>query len=150
MTLSKSILIEESIDRLIWNFIMHLFMDILKPFSPLVGLSKIDSTTIANRMCSISTVKKVGGMLIAVILVTSTLSFLGTGGNYNAYAQDNGGNNGNNGNNNNLNVQVSEPSPVLTAQWWQWIMSIPVDENPTTDTTGEDSGTKGTLVILSF
>ena len=26
----------------------------------------------------------------------------------------------------------------LTAQWWQWVLSIPTDNNPTLDTTGED------------
>jgi hypothetical protein len=83
-------------------------------------------------------VRKVTGVLIALVLVVSGLSFAGTGGNnhYNAYAQDNDSNSNNN--NNNLDVQVTAPSPDLTAEWWQWILSIPADENPATDTTGED------------
>jgi hypothetical protein len=108
-------------------------MGIVKPLSLSRELSVVDSTPIAavNRVCSISKVRKVKGTLLTLILVASALSFLGTGSSgYNAYAQDN--------RNNNLDVQVSEPSPGITAQWWQWIMSIPVDENPTTDTTGED------------
>jgi hypothetical protein len=81
--------------------------------------------------------RKAMGMLVAVVVVASALSFAGIGGyHYNAYAQDSGNNNNNN--NNNLDVQISKPSPELTAQWWQWIMSIPADDNPTTDTTGED------------
>jgi hypothetical protein len=74
---------------------------------------------------------KVMGVLVAVVLVISALSFAAMGGYYyNAYAQDN--------RNNNLDVQITEPTPELTAQWWQWILSIPAAENPLTDTTGED------------
>jgi hypothetical protein len=80
--------------------------------------------------------RKVTGVLVAVILVVSALSFKGIGSYYNAYAQDN--RNGINNNNNNLGVQITEPTPELTAQWWQWLLSFPVDENPATDTTGED------------
>jgi hypothetical protein len=78
--------------------------------------------------------RKVTGVLVAVVLVVSALSFAGIGGYYTAYAQDNRNNN----NNNNLEVQITEPTPDLTEQWWQWILSIPADENPATDTTGED------------
>jgi hypothetical protein len=79
--------------------------------------------------------RKVTGVLVAVILVVSALSFTGIGSYYNtAYAQENRNNN----NNNNLDVRITEPTPELTAQWWQWLLSFPVDENPATDTTGED------------
>jgi hypothetical protein len=78
-----------------------------------------------------STARKVKGVLVAVVVVASALSFAGIGGYYyTAYAQDSG--------NNNLDVQITKPTPELTAQWWQWILSIPADENPATDTTGED------------
>jgi heme/copper-type cytochrome/quinol oxidase subunit 2 len=80
-----------------------------------------------------STPRKVTGVLVAVVLVVSALSFVGMGSYNNAYAQDN-----NKNNSNKLDVQVTKPSSDLTAQWWQWILSIPADENPTTDTTGED------------
>jgi hypothetical protein len=80
--------------------------------------------------------RKVTGVLVAVILVVSALSFTGIGSYYNAYAQDN--RNGINNNNNNLDVQITEPTPELTARWWQWASSFPRDENPTSDTTGED------------
>ena len=92
--------------------------------------------------------RKVTGVVVAVVVVVaSALSFVGIGGYYyNAYAQDN-----NNNNSNNLDVQVSKPSPELTAEWWQWIMSIPADENPTTDTTGEDcsQGDFGDIFFLA-
>src|ERR1700739_4045817 len=26
----------------------------------------------------------------------------------------------------------------ITARWWQWVLSIPADNNPTLDTTGQD------------
>ena len=80
-------------------------------------------------------VRKVTGVLVSAVVVMSALSFTGIGDYYNAYAQDN---RNNNNNNNNLDVQITEPTPELTVQWWQWIMSFPVDENPGTDTTGED------------
>src|SRR5687768_8585750 len=81
--------------------------------------------------------REVMGVLVAIVLVVSALSFAGIGGYDNsAYAQDNSNNNNNN--NNNLDVQITEPTPELTVQWWQWILSYPVDENPGTDTTGED------------
>jgi hypothetical protein len=88
--------------------------------------------------------RKVIGVLVAVVVVVSALSFAGiVGYYYNAYAQDN--------RNNNLDVQVSKPTPELTAEWWQWIMSIPADENPTTDTTGEDcsQGDFGDIFFLA-
>jgi hypothetical protein len=79
--------------------------------------------------------RKVTGALVAVVLIVSALSFAGIGGGYyTAYAQANRNNN----NNNNLDVQITEPTPELTAEWWQWILSFPIDENPGTDTTGED------------
>jgi hypothetical protein len=90
--------------------------------------------------------RKAMGMLVAVVVVASALSFAGIGGYYyNAYAQDSGNNN------NNLDVQISKPSPELTVQWWQWIMSFPVDENPGTDTTGEDcsKGDFGDIFFLA-
>jgi hypothetical protein len=80
-----------------------------------------------------STARNVMGVLVAVVLVASALSsFAGMNGYYSAYAQDSSNNS------NNLDVQVTKPTPELTAQWWQWILSIPADENPLTDTTGED------------
>ena len=84
-----------------------------------------------------STPRKVMGVLVAVVLVVSALSFVGMGSYNNAYAQQvNSNNNGNN--NNDLDVEVNTPSPALTAEWWQWALSFPVDENPILDTTGED------------
>jgi hypothetical protein len=96
--------------------------------------------------------RKVTGVLVAVVvlLVVSALSFTGIGSYYNtAYAQDN--RNNNNNNNNDLDVQITEPTPDLTAQWWQWILSIPADENPATDTTGEDcsQGDFGDIFFLA-
>lgn len=86
-----------------------------------------------------SAARKVTGILVAAVLVVSALSFVGVGGYYNAYAQQvNGTNNNGNNNNNDLDVQVTTPSPDLTAEWWQWALSFPVDENPILDTTGED------------
>jgi hypothetical protein len=50
--------------------------------------------------------------------------------------------NGNEGNDDtggsNVDVQITKPSSDLTTEWWQWIMSIPEEENPVTDKTGED------------
>jgi hypothetical protein len=82
--------------------------------------------------------RKVIGLLVAAVLATSALSFVGTGGYYNAYAQQVNSNNNGNNNNNDLDVEVKTPSPELTAEWWQWALSFPVDENPILDTTGED------------
>jgi hypothetical protein len=41
--------------------------------------------------------------------------------------------------------------PPLTAQWWQWVLSIPTDNNPTLDTTGEDCmvGQQGPIWFLT-
>jgi hypothetical protein len=33
-------------------------------------------------------------------------------------------------------VSVREPSKQLTSQWWQWVLSIPTEDNPLLDTTG--------------
>ena len=74
-------------------------------------------------------------MLVSAVVVMSALSFTGIGDYYNAYAQDN---RNNNNNNNNLDVQITEPTPELTVQWWQWIMSFPVVDNPGPDSAGED------------
>lgn len=41
--------------------------------------------------------------------------------------------------------------PALTAQWWQWALSIPTGQNPMLDPTGEDCmiGQKGELWLLA-
>jgi hypothetical protein len=71
------------------------------------------------------------------VLMASALLFAGVAGyynnGYNAYAQDSSNNNSKL-----LDVQVTKPTPELTAQWWQWASSFPRDENPLADTTGED------------
>jgi hypothetical protein len=43
------------------------------------------------------------------------------------------------------------PLPALTAQWWQWAVSIPVDQNPQSDPTGQDCmvGQRGDLWFLA-
>jgi hypothetical protein len=43
------------------------------------------------------------------------------------------------------------PLPALTAQWWQWAVSIPVDRNPQSDPTGQDCmiGQRGNLWFLA-
>jgi hypothetical protein len=84
-----------------------------------------------------STSRKITALLLALVLVASTISIVTGGGYNNAYAQNNNNNNGNNNKNNNLGVQLTKPSPDLTAEWWQWSLSFPVDENPILDTTGE-------------
>ena len=40
--------------------------------------------------------------------------------------------------------------PALTAQWWQWALSIPADQNPQTDPTGENCmiGQRGDVWFL--
>jgi hypothetical protein len=91
--------------------------------------------------------RKVTAVLVAIVLFTSALSFVGiAGGYYNAYAQDTGNNN-----DNNLDVQVTKPAPELTIQWWQWVASIPEEENPVTDKTGEDcsQGDFGDIFFLA-
>jgi hypothetical protein len=30
------------------------------------------------------------------------------------------------------------PVPAITAQWWQWALSLPTDQNPQLDMTGEN------------
>lgn len=34
-------------------------------------------------------------------------------------------------------ISVEEPRRQLTSQWWQWVLSIPPEDNPLLDTTGE-------------
>lgn len=43
------------------------------------------------------------------------------------------------------------PLPALTAQWWQWAVSIPVDQNPQSDPTGDDCmiGQRGDIWFLA-
>jgi hypothetical protein len=43
------------------------------------------------------------------------------------------------------------PLPVLTADWWQWALSIPTPQNPLLDRTGEDCmiGQRGDLWFLA-
>src|SRR3977135_307904 len=43
------------------------------------------------------------------------------------------------------------PLPALTAQWWQWALSIPTDQNPTLDTNGQDCmiGQRGSVWFLA-
>ena len=45
----------------------------------------------------------------------------------------------------------SELLPALTAEWWQWALSIPASVNPLVDTTGEHClvGQNGALVNVS-
>ena len=33
---------------------------------------------------------------------------------------------------------VPEPLSKLTGEWWQWALSIPTDQNPQTDMSGDD------------
>jgi hypothetical protein len=39
----------------------------------------------------------------------------------------------------------------ITARWWQWVLSIPADNNPTLDTTGQDCmvGQQGPIWFLT-
>ena len=83
--------------------------------------------------------KKIGVPTATTVLMASALLFVGVAGyynnGYNVYAQDSSTDN-----NSKLidDVQVTKPTPELTAQWWQWASSFPRDENPIADTTGED------------
>src|SRR5918995_5605405 len=93
----------------------------------------MSNSSISEHGSSAAPARKVTGVLVAIVLIVSALQFTGIGGGaYTAYAQ------ANRNNNNNLDVQITEPTPELTAEWWQWLLSFPVDENPATDTTGED------------
>jgi hypothetical protein len=94
----------------------------------------MSNSSISEYGSTAAAIRKVTGVLVAAIVVVSALSFAGVGGYHDAYAQDNRNNN----NNNNLDVQVTKPSSELTAQWWQWASSFPRDENPISDSTGED------------
>lgn len=53
----------------------------------------------------------------------------------------------------NLAVAAEDTVPLsaLTAQWWQWALSIPTGQNPMLDTTGEDCmiGQRGELWFLA-
>src|SRR4051794_36336370 len=42
-------------------------------------------------------------------------------------------------------------SPQLAAEWWQWAMSAPDEENPVTDTTGSNcaTGQRGPVWFLA-
>jgi hypothetical protein len=47
-------------------------------------------------------------------------------------------------------VSVREPSRQLTSQWWQWVLSIPTEDNPLLDTTGAEcqQGDMGDVFFL--
>jgi hypothetical protein len=47
-------------------------------------------------------------------------------------------------------ISVTEPTRKLTVQWWQWVMSIPAEDNPLLDTTGEkcQEGDMGDIFFL--
>jgi hypothetical protein len=47
-------------------------------------------------------------------------------------------------------VTVTEPTKQLTARWWQWVLSIPTEDNPLLDTTGEkcQEGDMGDVFFL--
>src|SRR4051794_17919418 len=47
-------------------------------------------------------------------------------------------------------ISVVEPTKQLTAQWWRWVLSIPSEDNPLLDTTGEkcQEGDMGDVFFL--
>lgn len=47
-------------------------------------------------------------------------------------------------------ISVTEPTRKLTVQWWQWIVSIPPEDNPLLDSTGEkcQEGNMGNIFFL--
>jgi hypothetical protein len=47
-------------------------------------------------------------------------------------------------------VSVEKPRKQLTSQWWQWVLSIPTEDNPLLDTTGElcQQGDMGKVFFL--
>ncbi|HEU4444477.1 MAG TPA: hypothetical protein VFR94_07385 [Nitrososphaeraceae archaeon] len=47
-------------------------------------------------------------------------------------------------------ISVEEPRRQLTSQWWQWVLSIPPEDNPLLDTTGEScqEGDMGDVFFL--
>jgi len=47
--------------------------------------------------------------------------------------------------------EAAVPLPVLTAQWWQWAVSVPNDQNPQTDGTGQYCmvGQRGSVWFLA-
>jgi hypothetical protein len=49
------------------------------------------------------------------------------------------------------NEDAMLPLPTLTAQWWQWALSIPTDQNPNLDTNGQDCmiGQRGSVWFLA-
>jgi hypothetical protein len=97
-----------------------------------------------------ASIKKIRVSTATTVLMASALLFAGVAGyynnGYNAYAQDSSNNNSKL-----LDVQVTKPTPELTAQWWQWASSFPRDENPIADTTGEDcsKGDFGDIFFLA-
>lgn len=47
-------------------------------------------------------------------------------------------------------IPVTEPTRKLTVQWWQWLLSIPTEDNPLLDPTGENcqEGDMGDVFFL--
>src|SRR5262245_33149353 len=50
-----------------------------------------------------------------------------------------------------LNVTLADAQAELSAEWWQWTLSIPTSVNPLTDTTGADCmvGQRGATWFLA-
>src|SRR5215813_2675062 len=50
-----------------------------------------------------------------------------------------------------LNVTLADAQAELSAEWWQWALSIPTSVNPLTDTTGADCmvGQRGAAWFLA-
>jgi hypothetical protein len=74
-------------------------------------------------------------LFIALVALT-VLSVNGVSGFANAQVQD--------------DISVTEPTRKLTVQWWQWVGSIPPEDNPLLDTTGENcqEGDMGDIFFL--
>lgn len=74
-------------------------------------------------------------LFIALVALT-VLSVNGVSGFANAQVQD--------------DISVTEPTRKLTVQWWQWVLSIPAEDNPLLDTTGENcqEGDMGDIFFL--
>jgi hypothetical protein len=85
---------------------------------------------------------------LSVVLLTSSVLLFAGMGYYNniagvvnkAYAQEQ----------DQEDVSVREPSRQLTSQWWQWVLSIPTEDNPLLDTTGAEcqQGDMGDVFFL--
>jgi hypothetical protein len=85
---------------------------------------------------------------LSVVLLTSSVLLFAGMGHYNniagvvnkAYAQEQ----------DQEDVSVREPSRQLTSQWWQWVLSIPTEDNPLLDTTGAEcqQGDMGDVFFL--